>query len=95
MRGFFAFLLAVATIGAVAPSAFAEGKLRLAQTSSVTNCMMTCNAQAANCQAACVATPSSSAAATTNATGNTACILNCGTTQLACQTNCGLQSPSR
>ncbi len=32
----------------------ADGKIRLAQTSTVTNCMMTCNSQAAACQTNCI-----------------------------------------
>ena len=101
MRGLM-FVLAVATINAVVPNAFADGRIRLAQTATVSTCMMVCNAQAANCRTACVlpSQAASSAAATnisttTNPTANTTCNLNCGTTQLACQTNCGLQSPSR
>jgi hypothetical protein len=50
-----AILLAAAAINAAAGrDALAEGKIRLAQTSTVTNCMMTCNAQAANCRSGCV-----------------------------------------
>lgn len=97
MRGF-AILLTVAAIGAAAPGAFAEVKIRLAQTSTATNCMMTCNAQAASCQTACLVpgTPPSAAATTTsNATASTTCLLNCSTAQLACQTNCARQSPSQ
>src|SRR5208282_3870323 len=94
----FAILLTVAAINAAAPSAFAEVTIRLAQTSTATNCMMTCNAQAASCQTACVVpgTPPSAAATTTsNATASTMCLLNCITSQLSCQTNCARQSPSR
>jgi hypothetical protein len=46
----FAIVLAAAAInaavaqGAIAQGATAEGRIRLAQTSTVTNCMMTCNA---------------------------------------------------
>jgi hypothetical protein len=97
MRGF-AILLAAAAINIAASGAFAaEAKIRLAQSSNVTNCMMTCNATAASCQSSClVPGMASSGAATTtiNATANTTCILNCGSTQLTCQTNCARQSPS-
>lgn len=95
MRGF-AILVAVTIAGTSV--ALADGKIRLAQTSTATNCMMLCNAQAANCQTTCLVpgTPPSAAATTTsNATANTACLLNCTTTQLACQTNCARQSPSQ
>jgi len=96
MRGL-AILFTVALIGAAAPQALAEARIRVAQTSTATTCMMTCNAQAALCQTACVVpgTPPSAAATTTsNATASTMCLLNCSTAQLACQTNCARQSPS-
>jgi hypothetical protein len=100
MRGF-AFIGTVAAINVLAANAFAAEKIRLAQTSTVTNCMMSCNAQAASCRTNCLLPPpaASGAGATniptaTNATANTTCTLSCGTTQLACQSNCGLQSPS-
>ncbi len=95
----FAILLAVMAINAVAPSVFAaEAEIRLAQTSTATNCMMTCNAQAASCQTACVVPgnpPSAAATTTSNATASTNCLLSCSTTQLVCQTNCARQSPSQ
>ena len=98
MRGL-AILLAVAAINAVAPSVFAaEAKIRLAQTSTATNCMMTCNAQAASCRTGCIVPgtlPSAAATTTSNATASTNCLLTCTTTQLACQTNCARQSPSQ
>ncbi len=67
--------------------------------STVTNCMMPCNWQAANCQAGCfiptppVTTPAGTV--TLNATANMACSLGCSSTQLACQTNCARLPPSR
>ena len=98
MRGF-ASVLALTMIAIGASSAFAADKIRLAQSSAVTNCIMTCNAQAAACQTTCVLPgppPSASTGATppttTNATANIACTLNCGIVQLSCQTNCGLRS---
>jgi len=97
MRGL-AIVLTVAAIGAAAPTASAEVKIRLAQTSAATTCMMTCNAQAASCQTACVVpgTPPAAAATTTsNATASTMCLLNCSTAQLTCQTSCARQSPSQ
>jgi hypothetical protein len=95
MRGL-AILVAVTIAGTGV--ALADGKIRLAHTSTATNCMMFCNAQAANCQTTCLVPgtpPSASATTTSNATANTACLLNCSTTQLACQTNCARQSPSQ
>jgi hypothetical protein len=81
-----------------AQDALAEGKIRVAQSSTVTNCMMACNAQAASCQTACVVPgtpPTAAATATSNATASTACSLGCNTNQLSCQTNCARQSPSQ
>jgi hypothetical protein len=64
-------------------------------TSTVTNCMMSCNSQSANCQTSCVLpTPrqvpanSNFVAPQLNATANGACLSGCTSTQLACQTNC-------
>jgi hypothetical protein len=99
-------LLAVLAIAGFATGASA-GKIskmiRLAQTSTTTNCMMTCNSQAVSCQTACVvpATPptraatTTTAAATSNASASTSCLLNCSTQQLACQTACARASPSQ
>jgi hypothetical protein len=62
----------------------------LAQTSTVTNCMMACNSQAANCQ-----TTSIGAATTeSNASQSTVCQLSCTTQQVTCQTTCARTSPS-
>lgn len=101
MRGFtivLGFVVALAAILAVADNAVAEPKLRLAQSSTVTKCMMACNAQAASCQTSCVVPgtpPTSAATLTSNATASTTCLLTCSTTQLSCQTNCARQSPSQ
>ena len=97
-----AILFAVALVGSAidgtASAASADGKTRLAQTSTVTNCMMTCNSQAASCQAACVVpgTPPTGAATTTsNANVSTSCQLTCSTQQVVCQTTCARTSPSQ
>ena len=103
MRNFVIVLAAAAinaavALGAMAQSATAEGRIRLAQTSTVTNCMMTCNAQAANCQTGCLVPgtpPTASATTTSNATAGTTCLLTCTSTQIACQTTCARQSPSQ
>jgi hypothetical protein len=87
----FRILLAAAAIMATATGASA-------QTSTVTNCMMVCNAQAASCQTSCLVPgtpPLASATITSNATANTTCLLNCGTSQVTCQTSCARQSPSQ
>jgi hypothetical protein len=97
----FAILLAAAAVSAAAVhSALAEGRIRLAQTSIVTNCMMTCNAQAATCQTGCVVPtpptiPTIPATPNPNPTASTTCTLGCTSTQVACQTNCARLSPSQ
>jgi hypothetical protein len=89
-------LPAVSALYGWSGTALAAERIRLAQTSNVTNYMMTCNSQDANCQTTCVvpgAAPTG-ATATSNANLSTACQLSCSSTQIACQTNGGRQSPS-
>jgi hypothetical protein len=104
-----AILVVAAAVFSSTPGALADGKIQLAQTglpsqvtSTVTNCMMSCNSQAANCQTSCLipapptpttATPSGSI--TFNATASQACTTSCSSSQLACQTNCARLSPSQ
>jgi hypothetical protein len=97
-------LLGVGAISIVATGTVAAPKIRLAQTSVTTNCMMFCNAQAATCQTTCLVPntqlptgvpTANSVAPLTNSTANTACVLACTNSQLACQTSCASQSPSR
>ena len=94
-----AVLFAVAAVAGFASDASAGEKIRLAQTFTTTNCMMTCNAQAATCQAACFVPPAPAVGSTTstiaqaqapgsNPTASTSCVMNCTTTQLTCQTSC-------
>jgi len=94
-----AVLFAVVAVAGFAGAASAGEKIRLAQTSTTTNCMMTCNAQAATCQAACFIPPAPAAGSTTtaiaqaqapgpNPTASMTCVMNCTTTQLSCQTVC-------
>jgi hypothetical protein len=93
----FAVVPALLALDGFARHAFADQKILLAQSSTVTNCMMTCNSQAATCQAACLVpgTPPTGAATTTgNANSSTSCQLNCSTQQISCQTVCGRTSPS-
>jgi hypothetical protein len=79
----------------------------LAQTSTTTNCMMSCNSQAASCQTRCFipnapgSSPSFSAPGSApaispliNSDTNTACRMGCTSTQLSCQSGCALNSPS-
>ena len=78
-------------------AAWAAPKLRLAQTSNTTTCLMTCNSQVASCRTGCIVpgTPPTTAATTTgNATNNTTCIIGCSTQLVACQTLCARNSPS-
>ncbi|MFZ0528400.1 MAG: hypothetical protein WAM40_22585 [Xanthobacteraceae bacterium] len=86
--------LTLATIGV----ANAQGKIRLAQTSTVTNCMMACNSQAAACQTTCLipgTAPTGAATTTSNANLSTSCQANCSTQQISCQTTCAQNSPSQ
>src|ERR1700758_2703724 len=94
-----AVLFAVVAGAGFANEASAGEKIRSAQSSTPTNCMMTCNAQAATCQAACFVPPAPAVGSTSsaiaqaqspgpNATSSTSCVMNCSTTQLACQTVC-------
>jgi hypothetical protein len=100
MRGVAILLAAVAAFVAIDGcdrDALAAKKIRLAQSSTVTNCMMTCNSQAATCQTTCVVPgtpPTGTATTTSNANSNTSCQLNCSSTQIACQTVCARNSPS-
>ncbi len=95
-------LLCVLALGAATAetidAANAAGKIRLAQTSTVTNCMMTCNSQAATCQTTCLVpgtAPTGAATTTSNANVSTSCQLNCTTQQIACHTTCAQNSPSQ
>ena len=91
-------ILAVAGLSTAGYAGPAVKKLRLAQSSTTTNCMMSCNSQAANCQTTCLipGTPPTGAATTTsNATASTSCLLGCTTQQIACQTVCAQVSPSQ
>jgi hypothetical protein len=87
-----------ATVAGTGGAACAAGKIRLAQTSTVTNCMMTCNAQAAACLTTCLVpgtAPTGAATTTSNANLNTSCQLNCTTQQISCHTVCAQNSPSQ
>src|SRR5580704_1523628 len=105
MRGL-AVLFAVLAMAGFATEVSAGAKIRLAQTSATTTCMMTCNSQAATCQAACFVPSAPSVGSTTstftqaqtpgpNVTASTSCVMNCTTTQVSCQTTCARTSPSQ
>src|SRR5579863_5243945 len=95
MRGFRILVVALG-ITATADGAFAADRIRLAQTSTVTACMMGCNSRGSICQSACVVqgtptTTTTTATITGNATTSATCLLNCSTLQLSCQTSCAQQ----
>jgi hypothetical protein len=91
-------LLLGSAVDVSAAAASDPGKIRLAQTSAVTTCMMTCNSQAAACATTCLmpgTPPTGAATANGNANLNTACQVNCSTQQISCQTTCAQTSPSQ
>jgi hypothetical protein len=84
-------------IGLWHSTALATGRIRVAQTSTVTNCMMACNAQAASCQTTCLIpgiAPTGAATTGGNANQSTSCQLSCTTQQINCQALCARTSPS-
>lgn len=82
-------------LGAAVGSEALAAKIRLAQTSTLTNCMMTCNATAATCQANCVVPwQAGGNTAATNSSNSANCQLTCSTQQVSCQTTCARTSPS-
>lgn len=88
----------LASLAGMVAAANAAATVRLAQSSTVTNCMMTCNAQAATCRTNCLVpgTPPTNAAVTTgNASANTTCVIACSTQQISCQSTCAQTSPSQ
>jgi hypothetical protein len=94
--GLLAIVLIGCAVGTSATAALAGGKIRLAQSSSLTNCMMTCNSQAATCLTTCLVPgtpPTGAATATSNATLNTACQVNCSIQRISCQTTCSQSFP--
>jgi len=72
-----------------------HSRVRLAQSSVTTTCMMACNSQAASCQANCVVPSTATSGGTTNATASVPCLSSCTSQQLSCQTNCARTSPSQ
>jgi len=87
----------IAALAATPPGTAGAANLRLAQTSTVTNCMMTCNSAAAACQTNCLVpgtAPTGAATTTSNANVSATCQLGCSTQQISCQTICAQNSPS-
>jgi hypothetical protein len=109
----FAIILAVAATAACGP-ALAQTTtpnvvaptpgLSTPVTSTTTNCMMSCNSQAANCQTRCYIpnapgpppnlNPASPRVIVDTAGASAACNMGCTSSQLACQSGCALNSPS-
>lgn len=100
-------VLAAIIVGLGGGASAAE-KIRLAQTSVTTTCMMTCNAQYANCQSSCLATgtqynfgtqqesnPTNTTTSGATVNANQTCISSCTNQQLSCQLVCAQSSPSR
>jgi hypothetical protein len=99
LRASICVLLAASIVG-LAGGALAAGKIRLAQSSAVTTCMMGCNSTYANCQSSCVngtfaLTVGQGAVSPGNVLANGSCISLCTTQQLSCSQTCALMSPSQ
>jgi hypothetical protein len=99
-RVFIGALLATGIVG-LAGDALAAGKIRLAQTSNVTNCMMNCNSQQALCQSTCATSPQAAitlfnqlGVSPGNVIASQSCISSCTNIQLSCQIRCAQASPS-
>ena len=93
-------LLATSIVG-LAGGALAAGKIRLAQTSTVTNCMMNCNSAKALCQSTCASSPQAAftlfnqlGVSSGNVVASGSCISSCTNLQLSCQIRCAQASPS-
>jgi hypothetical protein len=93
-------LLAISIV-VPASGALAAGKIRLAQTSTVTNCMMNCNSAQALCQSTCASSPQQALTSFNqlgvspgNVVASGSCISTCTNIQLRCQITCAQASPS-
>ena len=94
-------VLLTTSLVALTGGALAAGKIRLAQTSNVTNCMMNCNSQKALCQSTCATSPQAAltlfnqlGVSAANVVTSQSCISSCTNVQLACQIKCAQASPS-
>ena len=94
VRGWTSLLAVLAIAGFAATGASAQEKIRLAQSSVTTTCMMTCNAQYANCQSSCLATGTPNLPGA-NVSASQSCLASCTNQQLQCQITCARASPSR
>ena len=81
----------LASIGC-ATSASAQGTIKLAQSSTKTTCMNTCNNGFVTCQSSCISagntTQGTVTTATTNVSPSATCISACTNQQLSCQLIC-------
>ena len=100
LRMFICVLLTTSIVG-LAGGALAAEKIRLAQTSTVTNCMMNCNSQKALCQSTCLTSPQAAltlfnqlGVSPGNVIANQSCISSCTNILLQCQITCARFSPS-
>src|SRR6516164_8936864 len=94
-------VLLTTCIVVLAGGALAAGKIRLAQTSTVTNCMMNCNSAKALCQSTCASSPQAAltlfnqlGVSPGNVVASQSCISSCTNLQLSCQIKCAQASPS-
>jgi hypothetical protein len=71
-----------------APVAYAQQKLRLAQSPAFSACMMTCSAAYMNCQQTCTQPSARITASPADSSAASQCTLNCSTAQLTCQQSC-------
>src|SRR6516225_4515607 len=84
-------LLSLLAISEFAATSSASEKVRLAQTSATTTCMMTCNSQFANCQSTCLAVGAPTAPSNfADPNPRQTCTASCSNQQLACQIACVL-----
>jgi hypothetical protein len=96
MRGF-TILLALLAVDGVVAGASADGKIRLAQNSVTTTCVMGCNGTYANCQSSCLTSgglPNGTAVThLTDPNANATCISQCTNQQLQCSQSCAQATP--
>ncbi len=95
------WVLLTTSIVGLAGGALAAEKIRLAQTSTVTNCMMNCNSAQALCQSTCASSPQAAltlfnqlGVSPGNVIASQSCISSCTNIQLSCQIKCAQASPS-
>src|SRR3974377_1595446 len=95
------WVLLTTSIVGLAGGALAAGKIRLAQTSTVTECTMNCNSAQVLCQSTCASSPQAAltlfnqlGVSPGNVIASQSCISSCTNIQLSCQIKCAQASPS-